>query len=377
MLPQDQLVRSYVRAAARFCLVAALGAAIASPAFADSAEANNNDVPEISRTAHPEERTRRPEATYKVSAGIDGDIFPVFANYVSMQPATKRDFGMVDVTVSNSSDGALRERIAVKVEGWSDSEIQIAELGAGQVRTYKFAPTFLPRLYQNHEIAGATATIEIHDMAGRLIHQDTVPLRLRSVDDMYWGTKFKYAPFIASWVTPHEDEVESVLSKAKELAPDRRLPGYEPWKDAVGQAKSTFTQSRAIYNAVKQEGISYVKSSITFGGNLGVTQRVRMPRESISKSSANCIDAAVMFASLFENLAMDPIVVLVPGHAYVGVREAQGSSHYLFIDVALVGRSTFDAAVHSAEVGLAKYGPSDITRIPIDQARESGIYPMP
>jgi hypothetical protein len=362
----------------RIIFAAILGAvSVGGHVFAAGATESPNYPEPAVKVTRPDVQPRRTEPTYKVSAGIDGDIFPVFANFASMQTPQQREFGMVSVEVSNSSDAPVRDRISVHVSEWSDTEIQIAELGAGQVRTFKFAPTFLPRFYRNHEITGATALIEIHDMGGHLLYQSTVPVRLRSADDMYWGTQFKYAPFIASWVTPHADQVEDILSKAKELMPQRRLPGYEEWKDQAEQEKSTELQARAIYNAIKQQGISYVKSSITFGGNTSVSQRVRMPRESINYSSANCIDASVMFASLFENLAMDPIVVLVPGHAYVGVRVAQGSQHYLFIDVALVGRSTYDVAVHSAEAGLAKYGPSQITRIPIDSARNQGIYPMP
>jgi len=194
---------------------------------------------------------------------------------------------------------------------------------------------------------------------------------------MYWGTQFRYAPFIASWVTPHDANVEVLLSRAKEWMPGRRLPGYEPWKSTVLQEKSTYVQAKAIYKALQKAGVSYVKSSITFGGNPNISQRVRMPRESLSQSSANCIDGAVMYASLFENLGMDPVVVLVPGHAYVGVRVARGSQRYLFVDTSLTGRSTFEAAVAAADKGLAKFGPSQITRIPIDSARDAGIYPMP
>ena len=47
------------------------------------------------------------------------------------------------------------------------------------------------------------------------------------------------------------------------------------------------------------------------------------------------------------------------------------------IPVGHIGRADFQTAVHSAETGLAKYGPSQITRIPIDQARDAGIFPMP
>jgi hypothetical protein len=320
---------------------------------------------------------RQLQPTYKVTAGIDGDVFPVFANFASLQTASDREFAVVAVTINNHSDVDIADRISVKITGWSDQEIQTAELGAGKSRTYKFAPTFLPRFYNNHEIAAATAMVEVTDSRGQSIYQTTVPVRLRSVDDIYWGTKFKYAPFIASWVTPHESEVERLLSKAKELAPFHRLPGYEPWKNDAEQEQSTFVQAKAIYSALRQQGVSYVKSSLTFGEHTDITQRVRMPRESLGQTSANCIDAAVMFASLFENLAMDPIVVLVPGHAYVGVRVAKGSQSYLFIDAAMTGRATFEAAVRSADTGLNKRSSAEITRIPIDEAREAGIYPMP
>ncbi|HUR36278.1 MAG TPA: hypothetical protein VM009_00570, partial [Terriglobales bacterium] len=106
----------------------------------------NNDVTTTVRA------TRGPEPTYKVSVGFDGEVFPVFANYSSMLPAAKRDWGLVSVTISNPTDASIRSRIAVRVPGWSDQEIQIAELGAGEVRTLRFSPTFHERLYRNREI---------------------------------------------------------------------------------------------------------------------------------------------------------------------------------------------------------------------------------
>jgi hypothetical protein len=320
---------------------------------------------------------RSPQPTYEVMAGIDGDVFPVFANYASMQLPREREWGTVTVTMHNPTEQPIRQRMSVRIAGWSDFEIQMAEVPAGMTRTYKFAPTFLPRLYRNREITAATTVVEVSDGTGKIVFDTTVPVRLRSADDMYWGTRFKYAPFIAAWVTPHELHVEKILSQAKNYTPGRRLPGYEQWKDEAQQEQSTHAQARAIYDALKKQGLSYVKSSVTFGASTAVSQRVRMPRESIGNNSANCIDGTVIFASLFENLGMDPIVVLVPGHAYVGVRVARGSQRFLFIDSALVGRMTFDAAVQAAENGLAKLNPAQITRIPIDQSRSAGIYPMP
>jgi transglutaminase-like putative cysteine protease len=315
--------------------------------------------------------------TYQIAAGLEGEVYPAFANYASLQRPDERRWGTIAITITNSTDAPLRNRLTVKVPGWSDEEIQLAEMPAGDRRTYLFAPTFLPRFFQNHEIAAATALVTVTDMAGRQLFTGTAPVRLRAVGDMFWGADFKYAPFIASWVTPHDPEVEQILAVAKQYMPGQRLPGYEPRKSAAAQERSTRLQARAIYRALQRTGVSYVKSSMTFGGNQGWSERVRTPRQSLAQRSANCIDAAVMYASLFENLGLEPVVVVVPGHAYVGVRTARGSSRYLYIETAQTARIGFEAAVAAAERSIARYPLSQIRLIKIHDAREAGIFPLP
>jgi len=341
-----------------------------SPAHASDNAADRGDV---RVTAAP----RQPAPLYKVAAGMDGEIYPVFANYASLQKQNERSFGVLSVNVSNPGETPIRQRITVKITGWSDQEIQLVELAPGASKLYMFAPTFLPRFYHNHEITAATAEVSVTDISGGSIYETTVPVRLRSAEDMYWGNNFRYAPFIASWVTPHDLHVESVLGQAKNLTVDHRLPGYESWKSAAQQEQETYREAKAIFTALKRLGVSYVKSSSTLGDHKTVSERVRMPRVSLGQSSANCIDAAVMYASLFENLGMDATVVIVPGHAYAGVRVAQGSEKFIFLDVALTGRTTFEAAVASADKGMARYAPNSVKKVLIQQARDSGIYPMP
>ena len=325
----------------------------------------------------PKLKPRAPEPTYQIKVGLDGEVYPVFANYASLQRPEDRNWGTVDITIANSTAATLENHIAVKVLGWSDEEIQTVDVDAGAVRTFLFAPTFYPRLYRNREITAATALVTVRDARGRMLFTRTVPVRLRSADDIYWGPKFEYAPFIASWVTPHDPLIEKVLSRAKEFAPGRRLPGYEERKNVAQQELSTYVQARAIYRALQVTGVSYVKSSTTFGRNADISERVRMPSESLGQISANCIDGAVMYASLFENLGMEPEIVLVPHHAYVGVRVAPDSEKYLFIETALTGRATFEQAVRTANLGIRRYPAAQVVRIPISEARDVGIYPMP
>jgi len=346
-------------------------AAQGASANAAAAAASSADRPQVTRPA------LKTQPTYLIEAGLEGEVFPAFANYASLQRPEERRWGTIAITITNSTDQPLRNRLTVTVPGWSDVEIQIAEMPAGARRTYLFAPTFLPRFYQNHEIAAATALVTAMDMAGRQLFTGTAPVRLRAAGDMFWGTDFKYAPFIASWVTPHDPEVERILALAKDYMPGRRLAGYERNKGAAAQERSTRLQARAIYLALQRSGLSYVKSSMTFGANRGWSERVRTPRQSLAQRSANCIDAVVMYASLFENLGLEPVVVLVPGHAYVGVRLARGSNRYLYIETAQIPRLGFEAAVAAAERGMARYRLSEVRIIRIHDAREAGIFPLP
>ncbi len=324
-------------------------------------------------------KERGTQPTYSVVAGLDGDIFPVFANYFSFQKQSERTSGTITVTIRNSSSVPVQDRVAVQIPGWSDQEIQLVELAPGKVAKVHLAPTFLPRFYRNREITAATARVSVSDVAEHEVWSTTVPVRLRSVDDMYWGKDFANAGLIASWVTPHDPNVEMTLSKAKEFMPGRRLPGYEMWPAPGVQEKATYLEAKAIYQAVQRQGLSYVKSSATLGAHINsdVTERVRMPAESLRQVSANCIDGVVLYASLFENLGMDPVVVLIPGHAYVGVRLAPDSKRYLYLETALTGRASFESAVSAAERGLARHKAADIITIPIAVERDAGVYPMP
>src|SRR5579871_4576455 len=98
------------------------------PAFAGDNTLDRGDV-------RSPKQPGRPEPTYKIQAAMDGEIYPVFANFASLQKQSDRNFGVLSVAVSNNSEERLRQRIAVRVVGWSDQEIQIAELPPGGSRT--------------------------------------------------------------------------------------------------------------------------------------------------------------------------------------------------------------------------------------------------
>ena len=97
-------------------------------------------------------------------------------------------------------------------------------------------------------------------------------------------------------------------------------------------------------------------------------------------------------AALFENIGLEPSIVLVPGHAFVGVRETPGSEIFYCIETTLLGKSlndntflndlfskqsVFEKALQSAWNTLDHYRQLDeATAIDIKIAREEGFLPM-
>src|SRR5438046_8741273 len=86
--------------------------------------ANDNDA--VDRGDARAKSTPNRGPIYTVEAGEKGEIYPVFANYASLLRQSDRSFGVVTVTIANHSDTCLRQRIAVKIVGWSAQELKSA-----------------------------------------------------------------------------------------------------------------------------------------------------------------------------------------------------------------------------------------------------------
>jgi hypothetical protein len=122
--------------------------------------------------------------------------------------------------------------------------------------------------------------------------------------------------------------------------------------------------------------MSYVSSIFTFGDFIDQAQRIRLPRETLSLSNANCIDVSVLFAAAMENLDLKPVIVIVPGHAFAGVRLGPQSSDILYLDLTVLPKGTLNAAVSRANGWLKKTPPDQVITVDISAARALGIYPM-
>lgn len=142
----------------------------------------------------------------------------------------------------------------------------------------------------------------------------------------------------------------------------------------------TYYQAQAIFEELRSRGLVYVNLPGT--GFFSAAQNVRYPSESINMQSANCIDGALLFASAFEALGMEPEIALsLPaGHAFVAVRCWTGSTSCVVpVETTMVGGTAPFSAAENA--GMTNWNAwlagGSLRAIDIKAARALGLTPAP
>jgi len=308
---------------------------------------------------------------YQLNMPGRGEIFP------ALNGGQAADYWPVAVlSVANTSSKAVLQIITAEVRGWSSELRQTAVIGPHEVRTFSLDPELTAKAYENGEIHPATLVVEVQDPGTGHTFVQQRPVLVHSASDLFWGRKFANAQQLARWVTPHDDKILQLVSRAERLVPGGKLRGYNlgPGIKLENQVRA---EAQAVFEAIRRSGIRYVSSIYTFGNYPGETQRIRLPRETLELSNANCIDVSVAYASALENLGMKPVIVIVPGHAFTGVRLGPNSQDVLFIDLTVLPRGTFTAAIARAQAWLKKTPPNEVLTVDIGAARSLGVYPMP
>ncbi len=311
----------------------------------------------------------------------------------------REEYPLVTYKIANDTQESIRITLSSWIEGYSDHANSTIKISLGENKVIKHSPNLIPcEVSKISEVRTATLHTEVdyHDGGWepdensynvKLYARDTFLMAIR---DEYTNEYKDFRLHIAAWVTPNIEPVREMLRIARDYYPEGFAFGYP---DGVSREKGVEIVRRkieAIYQALQEKGeLAYIDSLINFG-EIGdqVTQRVKLPRESLKTRSVNCLDCSVLFASLIEAAGMNPAIVFVPGHAFLAWEVWPNSERYECLETMMIGSSSFKKAW---EVGQERYkAAEDIGRfdrgvgtigyavlVPIKEAREIGIEPMP
>ncbi len=311
-------------------------------------------------------------------------------------------FPLVTVTLGNTGQGGAHAalRVSAAIEDYSDAAVASPRVPQGEQVRVVLLPVLKPAAVATlNEVQPVTlrVTVEQTAPAERTLYDQTRRIHLHARDTALLaveapdGAIVDLSDYLAAWVTPRHAEIERLLRRAAEHHPERRFVGYQGASTLAQGAEVVRAQVRAMFDALKGDvDLTYVNSPLNLGQQRGqITQRVRLPSESLGAGgSANCIDGTVLVASLLELAAIEPLIVLVPGHAFLGWRVWHGVERYEFLETTMIGSDDFDAARQTAQeeydealmqgyFSRGLFDPGGFARlVDVAACRAEGIYPL-
>src|SRR5207245_7142932 len=106
------------------------------------------------------------------------------------------------------------------------------------------------------------------------------------------------------------------------------------------------------------------------------TQNIKLPSEVLQQGSGMCIELALLLASAVEHIGLHAEIVIIPGHAFLGVAVTPDDKHFEYWDAVQVNNNVVgdSANVATDEVyALNARQHSIVDSILISYARNSNI----
>lgn len=131
----------------------------------------------------------------------------------------------------------------------------------------------------------------------------------------YWLGTTILPQSLASFVTPNHPAIDAVVIKAAQIL--KQLTGSSAFTEyQTGNPNEVVNQVAAIYGALHAENIVYRSVPASYEE---IGQRITLPDQVLTTKLGDCIDLAILFASVLENVGINSGIVIQKGHAYLAV----------------------------------------------------------
>ena len=266
--------------------------------------------------------------------------------------------------------------IEVSIGDYAQPARYVYEIAKQDVYKYGLNPTFNTKVAEISTPTPVTANLKITLKTGEQIYAESKTIQMLPIGYYAWvlgeSDQRIISPVLA---TPHADAVQKVISAAARATPWNAILGYQE-AEGYGHLEILDYQMRAVYNVLQNLGVTYVSTSTTFTST--DAQRVRLPVQTLSDNSGNCIETTLLFDAIFEAIGFHTYFVFITGHVYLAVQEWPDSDRVVPLETTMLGFGTYDQA---RSTGLDEYrkAPDDQQYLQVDvqKVRNAGIEPTP
>lgn len=131
----------------------------------------------------------------------------------------------------------------------------------------------------------------------------------------HWGGVMAAPELLAAFVRPNDPAVDLVIrDAAAALAKAGKATAIDGYKSNL--KVRAYEIAEAIWIALAGRGITYVLPPASFERS---GQKVRSPSDIMERRVGTCLDLSLLYAACAEQAGLNPILVLLAGHAFVGL----------------------------------------------------------
>jgi hypothetical protein len=177
---------------------------------------------------------------------------------------------------------------------------------------------------------------------GEKIGEKIQTVTVRSINDApiyaQIGSKYEegndYSYVFAAYVNENNQLIDSLLREAIDTGVVDSFTGYQRGTQEV------YKQVFSIWNILQRRGMRYSSITTPTGHSDKVySQYVRFFDDTIATSQANCIDGTVLFASILRRMGVNPKIVIIPGHAFLGFDVDATGKNLAFLETTMMGNT--------------------------------------
>ncbi len=261
--------------------------------------------------------------------------------------------GVLGVQIESPGEG-VTVTVTISADSIMEPSTFSGELGEEGV-TYDIFPLVKYKydaLVKNNQSMPVTVTfqVEIGDEDEDDSEEQTRTITLRSINDcpftVYNGDNSTDVSFVfAGYVNEQHPFVDKLLREALNSDIVDSFTGYQS-----GDPAEVYRQVYALWNALSERDVRYSNITTSAAESRTVSsQHVRLIDQSINNSQANCVDGSVLMASLLRKIDIEPVLVYVPGHCYMGFYLDAEGTQLVGLETTLIGSQAGDDATREID----------------------------
>lgn len=170
-------------------------------------------------------------------------------------------------------------------------------------------------LYKLNAPVVITLTFRLFDKNGEVISSFVENVKALPIEEAASDIIGERLDILSSFVTPAADEVENLAKVASSiLERDYGRSDFSGYQ--YHDPNKVKEEAHAAYQALQTLNIRYSEPPASFEKTF---QKVRLPHQVVNEKVGTCLDIALLYCSLIENIGLNPLLFIIDGHAYAGV----------------------------------------------------------